>query len=332
MTRQARQASSETAVTRFAHALAFARYLDMQGLSVERQLAGAGLPGLGDDPDEMVPVLNVWSFFDTMSEEGMPSLGWQVGLGIGESFLSGAMLGRLSAAPTPHRAVVQLIEHVCSESSDIRMGQLSQSGQIIYFSHYPDLRGAPGYLQSQAYQICVFLAIARHFLGREWVPEFVGQEGMGAGADLKNLMPGTTLHTQQSAGFLAIPKQLLARTGTVDERPVEKRSFSAILKRRLVDEISDGYVSQSVAAEMMETSVRTLSRRLADEHCTYGTLLDDVRFVVASRVLLENGAMVRDAASAVGFSDQGDFTRMFKRVSGVTPAEYRRAHFEDGPD
>ena len=83
---------------------------------------------------------------------------------------------------------------------------------------------------------------------------------------------------------------------------------------------------------MMGTSVRTLSRRLAAEHSTYGTLLDDVRFGVASRILQEDRAMVRDAASAVGFSDHGDFTRMFKRVSGVTPAEYRRAHLEDSPD
>jgi AraC-like DNA-binding protein len=75
----------------------------------------------------------------------------------------------------------------------------------------------------------------------------------------------------------------------------------------------------------MNVSERTLSRRLADCGLTYGTLIDEVRFAEAKKLLLEPGLPVEDVALSVGFSDQSNFTRMFRRIGGLTPTEYRKA-------
>ncbi len=41
--------------------------------------------------------------------------------------------------------------------------------------------------------------------------------------------------------------------------------------------------------------------------------------------LLESSAAAAEAALAAGFCDQSHFTRQFKRVVGLTPAEYARS-------
>ena len=75
----------------------------------------------------------------------------------------------------------------------------------------------------------------------------------------------------------------------------------------------------------MDVSERTLARRLAACGLTYGALIDEVRFEEAKRQLREPTARIGDVAIAVGFTDQGNFTRMFRRVGGLTPREYRSA-------
>jgi len=44
-----------------------------------------------------------------------------------------------------------------------------------------------------------------------------------------------------------------------------------------------------------------------------------------ARKLLREGATAADVAARCGFADQSHFTRHFKRINGVTPAQYARA-------
>ena len=89
--------------------------------------------------------------------------------------------------------------------------------------------------------------------------------------------------------------------------------------------LAEGYVSRTYAAELLDTSVRSLTRRLSKHGTTYQKLIDNLRFEVAKEHLENPGMRVRDVANAVGFEDQGDFTRAFRRISGLTPSEFRRA-------
>ena len=74
----------------------------------------------------------------------------------------------------------------------------------------------------------------------------------------------------------------------------------------------------------MGTTVRTLTRKLSAYGLTYGGLIDDVRFQVAKENLQNPDMRIVDVAQSVGFQDQGDFTRMFRRIGGVNPGAYRR--------
>ena len=82
--------------------------------------------------------------------------------------------------------------------------------------------------------------------------------------------------------------------------------------------------TEQFAAELMNTSVRTLTRKLAAHGHTYGALIDDLRFRKAKENLRNYDMRILDVAQSVGFNDQGDFTRMFHRVSGLSPNEFRK--------
>jgi AraC family transcriptional regulator len=60
-------------------------------------------------------------------------------------------------------------------------------------------------------------------------------------------------------------------------------------------------------------------------HCTMGEYVRRLRVEAACRAISESDAPLSEIASLVGFYDQSHLTNTFKRLTGMTPAEYRRA-------
>jgi len=89
--------------------------------------------------------------------------------------------------------------------------------------------------------------------------------------------------------------------------------------------LPDGYPAARLAAELLGVSERTLARRLSARGLTYGSLVDEVRFEAAKQLLQKPGVRIGDVAASVGFEDQANFTRMFRRIGGLSPREFRRA-------
>ena len=58
--------------------------------------------------------------------------------------------------------------------------------------------------------------------------------------------------------------------------------------------------------------------------CTIGDYVRQLRVDFAGRELTRTGAPLVEVALAAGFCDQSHFCKTFKRLTGLTPAEYRR--------
>jgi AraC-like DNA-binding protein len=325
--------ASSPPLLRLGHVMAFTAYLRHIGAPVDRHLCSQKLPVLCDDPDMFVPLTRIWAFFAEAARREDADLGWRVGAHAGDHNLNGALLRKLETAPTLYRSLKELVRMVRAEATHLHLGIRERRNDILFFSHYPDFGDVPGYGTSQAYQLQIFLDLIRHFLGRNWVPDEVGIEDPRASVTAETNFPGARVRTSQPMGYISVPRACLheasppavsKRHASCGPEAVHKLGFVDGLRAVLPAYLPDGYPSARFSATLMNVSERTLARRLAGCGLTYGMLIDEVRFAEAKKLLLGAGVRIEDVAISVGFSDQSNFTRMFRRIGGLTPTEYRK--------
>ncbi|AHI67127.1 AraC family transcriptional regulator [Burkholderia thailandensis] len=83
-------------------------------------------------------------------------------------------------------------------------------------------------------------------------------------------------------------------------------------------------------ARLMNTSSRTLKRRLQEEGTTFRALLADARSALASELLTGTDLSLTEIAERLGFSDLSSFSQAFKRWQGVAPSTFRSLAASDG--
>jgi AraC-like DNA-binding protein len=102
-------------------------------------------------------------------------------------------------------------------------------------------------------------------------------------------------------------------------------SFTERVRAAIRSSLPLGRVSATTVAAQLETSDRTLRRRLRDEGTSYQEVLDEVRAELARRYLAVDRRGIDDVALLLGFSDSSAFTKAFRRWTGRTPADFTRA-------
>jgi AraC-like DNA-binding protein len=75
---------------------------------------------------------------------------------------------------------------------------------------------------------------------------------------------------------------------------------------------------------LQEISKRTLARRLAAHGTSCQALVDEVRFNQARELLSNTDMPIHDVAGSVVLNNQEHFSRMFSRMAGLGPRQFRR--------
>lgn len=88
---------------------------------------------------------------------------------------------------------------------------------------------------------------------------------------------------------------------------------------------AEGPLDLARAGHLLGMSVRSLQRHLAMEGSGYHEILDDYRQTRAS-LLLRQGLRSKAVAHQLGFEDDSSFRRSFRRWTGVSVSEWRKAH------
>src|SRR6056297_434348 len=92
----------------------------------------------------------------------------------------------------------------------------------------------------------------------------------------------------------------------------------------LLRKLEGQYPQMPQVARMLNTSPRTLRRRLDAEGASFQPLLDSVRAEHATRYLKNTRLPLASIAYMIGFSDPSNFRRAYRKWTGVTPAEVRQ--------
>ncbi|ARK84006.1 AraC family transcriptional regulator [Burkholderia pseudomallei] len=86
-----------------------------------------------------------------------------------------------------------------------------------------------------------------------------------------------------------------------------------------------GYPRPDALARRLLMSTRTLRRRLLDAGCGYRALVDEARLRDARRLLRASDLDLKTIAARLQFNDPANFTRAFRKWTGLTPSAYREA-------
>ena len=119
--------------------------------------------------------------------------------------------------------------------------------------------------------------------------------------------------------------ELAAEADRLAERYVTELTTDPTIARvrnLLLRAIQSGQVDQDGIARSLNQSTSTLQRRLRKAGTSYQDLLDSTRRDLALDYLRQGGHSLADIAFLVGFSDQANFTRAFRRWTGKAPRSF----------
>ena len=111
------------------------------------------------------------------------------------------------------------------------------------------------------------------------------------------------------------------QTRTADRRPPRWLSH---VKEYLREHSADapGLNELALAVGVHPTHMARTFRQF--ENCTAGDYVRKVRIEKAKTRMISTDAPMVDIALKAGFADQTHFTRTFKRLTGMTPTEFRK--------
>ncbi len=98
---------------------------------------------------------------------------------------------------------------------------------------------------------------------------------------------------------------------------------------KAIDYIKRNYmkkISLKEVADQVLLSPSYFSKLFKDEmSCNFNHFLNQVRIERSKTVLLDNTVPLVDVAFLMGFEDQSYFTKVFKKMTGVSPGKYRES-------
>lgn len=100
-------------------------------------------------------------------------------------------------------------------------------------------------------------------------------------------------------------------------------NFATIVNLKIVEALPSGVPSQESIAKAMHMSTRTLQRKLAQEDTSFSKLIEEARLALAKVYLTQSWRSIGEVSYLLGYSEPSNFTRSFKRATGLTPREYR---------
>jgi AraC-like DNA-binding protein len=97
------------------------------------------------------------------------------------------------------------------------------------------------------------------------------------------------------------------------------------VRQMIVQLLPSGHVDQDTVATKLHRSRSTLQRQLGTEGTSYRSILESTRQALAEKYLQGGEHSQAQVAFMVGFSDQSNFARAFKRWTGMSPGEFQKA-------
>ena len=161
----------------------------------------------------------------------------------------------------------------------------------------------------------------------------LSRAAMEGGADVEEIFGMNYHYINQIHNFTTI-EQLTAWVARIMNRFSDLVFNLADVKHvdvifKALDYIKKNYmnkISLQDVAEAASISPSYFSKVFKDEmHCNFNTYLNHFRVEVAKKLLLDISIPLVNVAFMTGFEDQSYFTKVFKKITGMSPGKYRES-------
>lgn len=105
---------------------------------------------------------------------------------------------------------------------------------------------------------------------------------------------------------------------------IERSDVVALVRSVIVKQLASGECSRGRVADTLHLSEATLQQRLAHRSTSFQALLDDTRRELACNYIRQPALSVTEITYLLGFTDQSNFNRAFKRWTGQSPSAFRK--------
>lgn len=118
---------------------------------------------------------------------------------------------------------------------------------------------------------------------------------------------------------------LIEHADTLLKRMADAPTTRREVERLLMPSLHKGETTMKAIATKLGVSRQTLYRNLREEGVTFEQVLDELRHQLSVEYMRGQKTSVNEAGYLVGFSDPAVFSRAFKRWTGKSPRDFRRA-------
>lgn len=317
-------------------------FLQQLDVPIDRVLMEAKLsPVILHEPDTLIPLKQALHLIETAAAHAGIA---HFGLVAGQQTQIAKMgaLGRLLChSLTLYDALQTLIHLVHSYNSGDRIW-LEYQEDTVWLCRRFIYKLEAEHPQAVHYSLIILIHLVQLATGIQWQPTQIHLPTYPVSNTHQiELLANADIQFNQDKTAIAIPSNLLSlplRSNFDYNQHQRERDYSSLhssdlkiiflesLKQIIKSQLKQGYLSIDSTAEILGISVRTLQRQLSGENLTYSYLIDQVRLECSLTLLSDPLNKVADIAVEIGYRDASNFTRAFKRWTGISPKAYSLNH------
>ncbi len=312
----------------------FLNVLGQIGTPIERRLDHSRIPlEMLENPENLLPLTHLLNFLDRNAKaEGLDDLGLRAAA---QSHVSGlGLFGKiLIQSASLNIALDKASRLIPLFNSGQRIWVDRWQGQARICHHLPRMAGE-GRRYGNQFTMLMIIDLMRQAAGAHWRPSEIHLErGVDDPAIYESL--GVRLR-ESSVAAIVCDRLLLGRPmRQVDHNGSNPDDVMSLAAGAPPDNFVDS-IRQVIATYMRNDMIgidhisaviglgsRTLQRRLRERGLDYSELVAATRLTLARNLLEDRGIEVTDIAQELGYSDAANFTRAFRKWTGLAPSVYR---------
>ena len=308
--------------------------LRRMGVPVEAYLEEVGVPIEAlQKQDRLVPERTFWAMLENIRQcEGIPDIGFRLGSDFHVTEIED-VASHLSGHPT----LIRTMEAFCAllrshnntwdywiEVSD-RGTLFCRRGSAIDIGQWP----------VEQYVVSYLVDVVRLAAPASWWPSEIWlQSDVELQPVERDWLGDATLHFGSPCTAILVPDELISRrpksvradpVAAFETEPISKQ-YDEVVRELIRTRLVSGQPRLEDLEMTAGFSPRTLQRRLAEAGTSFQILLDDVRTELACTRLEESRKAISEIATDLGYARVAAFSKSFRRWTGVSPSEYRKAN------